>query len=261
MDRVFQFLETLVRKAARACELLLIRLKLALLGSQTEVDGIRLLLPANVLSTHMRNRLFSGGVDGEDRRLLRRYAHPGDFLLNIGCGCGLSAMAAWRQVRPTGQVMALEPDPRVHELARRNFELNGMSEIQSRAAAAVAERATKEVTFYRKKNYYGSSLLQLDSGAEPIRVAGVYPPDVTPATCAGRKILLCDVEGYEATLLSVEEIIDCFDLIIVELHFTWAEKNVVSPYVRMFDTLFSRGFKLVDLDDEGFVFERVQTAC
>jgi len=29
--------------------------------------------------------------------------------------------------------------------------------------------------------------------------------------------------------------------------------------VRMFDTLFLRGFKLVDLDDEGFVFEQVGT--
>jgi FkbM family methyltransferase len=256
INRILDFLMMVARKAARACELTLMRVKLALNGPEVSVDGIRLLVPAGVLSTHMRHRLLKGGPDGEDRRLLPRYARPGDLVVNAGSGCGLSAMAAYRAVQPGGTVIAIEADPAIAELARRNFELNGMASIHSHAAAVVADRGTREVVFYRKKNYFGSNLLHLDGVGQPINVPGVYLPDVVPADGSGRKILLCDIEGYEATLLAVPQIIDCFDLIIVELHFRWASRNVVSPYVRMFDTLAAGRFKIVDLDDEGFVFAR-----
>ncbi len=255
---MFNLLLNLLRKVYRACELVLRRAELAFHGQTATVDGLRLLIPVNVLSTDMRYRLVHGGIDGEDRRLLPRYARPGDFVLNLGSGCGLSAMAAFRQVRPGGIVIAIEADPLVHDLSRRNFHLNSMDDIQSQAAAAVAERGIREVVFYRKKNYYGSNLLHSGGEGQPIRVPTVFPPDLVPSHCPGRKILLCDVEGYETTLLIVKEVVECFDVIIMELHFGSTPKNVVSPYVAMFDVLSSCHFKLVDLDDEGFVFERIQ---
>ncbi len=250
----------LQRKASRACERLIYRADLALHGRQGSVDGIKLLLPKRTLSTDMAYRLLHGGIDGEDRRLLPRYAVPGDFVLNIGGGCGLSAMAAWRQVQPGGAVVVVEPDPLMHDLERRNFEINGMGTIRSINAAAVADRHTKEVTFYRKKNYHGSNLLHTDGEGRAMQVAAVFPPDLIEANCPGRRILLCDVEGYETTLLAKSEIVDCFDLIITELHFCIHPKDRVSPLVGMFDHLFSRGFKIIDIDDEGFVFEKIPSA-
>lgn len=255
-NRIIDFLVKVCRRAFRVCELVLLRIKLAINGPEASVDGLRLLVPRGVLSTQMRNQLLSGGVDGEDRRLLPRYARPGDFVLNAGSGCGLSAMAAYRAVQPGGSVIAIEADPMVSDLSRQNFALNGMQAIEARAAAVMANRETKEVVFYRKKNYYGSNLLHHQGEGKPITVPAVYPPDLIPADATGRKILLCDIEGYEATLLAVKEVIECFDVIIVELHFGWTAKNEVSPYVGMFDALYSCGFKLVDLDDEGFVFAR-----
>jgi FkbM family methyltransferase len=257
---MFNALLNLQSKACRACELLIYRAQLAFHARQCVVDGFKLLLPSHVLSTRMAHRLLQGGIDGEDRRLLARYAKPGDFVLNAGGGCGLSAMAAWRQVRPGGTVVVAEPDPLLHDLARRNFELNGMQEIRSHNAAVVADRQTKEVTFYRKKNYYGSNLLHTDAEGQAIRVPAVYPPDLIEPTCPGRKIFLCDVEGYETTLLAQQDVVDCFDLIITELHFGIHPQDRVSPLVGMFDLLFSRGFKIIDVDDEGFVFER-KPAC
>jgi FkbM family methyltransferase len=253
---MLQSLLKLQRKASRACELLIYRTALAVNHRQCEVDGLKLQLPKNVVSTHVAYLLLQGGIDGEDRRLLARYAKDGDFVLNLGGGCGLSAMGAWRQVRPSGAVVTVEPDPLIHDLARRNFHANGMEAIRSHNAAAVADRQTKEITFYRKKNYYGSNLLHTDGQGEAIRVPTIYPPDVVDRTCPGRKILLCDIEGYETSLLAQPEIVDCFDLIITELHFGIYPKDQVSPLVGMFEVLFSRGFKIIDIDDEGFVFEK-----
>lgn len=257
---MFKLLLRLQSKACRACQLLIYRLELACNRRRCEVDGLKLSLPSGILSAPIAHLLLNGGIDGEDRRLLRRYASPGDFVLNLGSGCGLTAMAAWRQVQPGGRVTAVEPDPLLSGLSRQNFQVNGMEQIQLYSAAAVADRQTKEITFYRKRNFYGSNLLNTRGEGRAMRVPAIYPPDLIESEYPGRKILLCDVEGYETALLANPEIVDCFDLIMTELHFGIYPNDKVSPLVPMFDLLFARGFKLVDIDDEAFVFERSPAA-
>ncbi len=131
-----------------------------------------------------------------------------------------------------------------------------MQSIELHHAAAVADRATKTITFYKKRNYYGSNLLNNFSEGRPIETPAVYPPSLVPESWPAQRILLADIEGYETTLLATPEILACFDLIITELHFGIYPKNVVSPLVGMFDALVVEGFRLIDVDDEGFVFRR-----
>src|SRR5438105_1898793 len=136
---MIELLLRIIRKCCRACELLLYRLHLFVARRRANVDGIELLLPKDVLSTDMAHMLLNGGVDGEDRRLMSRHGKPGDFLLNLGAGSGLSAMAAYRSIQPGGRVVAVEPDAAVLGLAKQNFELNGMDAIQAVHGAAVAD--------------------------------------------------------------------------------------------------------------------------
>ncbi len=53
----------------------------------------------------------------------------------------MSATGAMRQVRPSGKVIAIEADPDIYALARRNFARNGLETIESHHAAAVADPA------------------------------------------------------------------------------------------------------------------------
>jgi FkbM family methyltransferase len=253
------FLLRVAGKLHRIVESLLFRLQIVLAGRKANVDGIKLVLPAGVISTQMAYLLSRGGVDGEDRRLLKRYGRPNDFLLNLGGGSGLSAIAAYQSIQPGGTVVVVEPDPSVLAMARKNFAENGIDAIVSYQAAAVADRNQKEVTFFKKANYYGSNLFNTDHRGTPLTVPTIYPPDLVPQDHPGRKVLLCDVEGIEASLLAKPEVVDCFDMIMTELHFSLFPKDQVSPYIRMFEVLAERGFRLIDIDDEVFVYERSTT--
>ncbi len=66
--------------------------------------------------------------------------------------------------------------------------------------------------------------------------------------------MLADVEGYETTLLAIPAILACFDLSITELHFGIYPKTGASPLAGMFDSLTAAGLRIIDVDDEGFVF-------
>ena len=128
-----------------------------------------------------------------------------------------------------------------------------MQAVELHHGAAVADPHPGPVTFYKKRNYYGSNLLNNFGEGRPITVPGIYPLDlIDPAY--SRKLLLADVEGYETALLADRALIEPFDLILVELHFGIYPKGGVSPLVGMFDALSAAGFRIIDVDDEGFVF-------
>jgi FkbM family methyltransferase len=253
---VIGLVRTALRKAYRAADLGAVKAAVALGGRSATADGFTLAVPPGVISAEMAFRLISGGIDAGDGRNLAKHARPGDFVLNLGGGCGLTALRALRRVRPGGAVVMVEPDPRLHELARENFRRNGMDEIRSYAAAAVAKRDAGPTTFYRSTDFWGSSLRDTGEG-EAITVDTVYPPDLVDRSHHGRKILLCDIEGYETELLAKSEVIELFDVIIAELHLRPAPVESRSPFVAIFDTLSSCGFKIVDVDDNDFVFARV----
>jgi FkbM family methyltransferase len=259
MRSMFHLLERLSGRLHRSLTGALHRAELAWHGRRCQAYGFQLELPRGTLSTEAAYRLLGGGIDGEDQRLLARYARPGDFVLNLGAGCGMSAMGALKHVGPTGKVVAVEADPEIHALARRNFALNDCQRIESHNAAAVADPARRSVTFYKKANYFGSNLANNFGEGRPITVPAIYPPKLIDAAFA-RKLLLIDVEGYETELLADRAIIDPFDLIITELHFGIYEKGGVSPLVPMLDTLAAAGFRIMDVDDEGFVFGKPPAA-
>jgi ubiquinone/menaquinone biosynthesis C-methylase UbiE len=50
---------------------------------------------------------------------------PGEKVLDVGCGTGTLAVAAWRKVRPEGEVTGVDASPEMVELARRKAKKNG----------------------------------------------------------------------------------------------------------------------------------------
>ncbi len=60
---------------------------------------------------------------GQERAIRRKTleeAHlgPGEQLLDVGCGTGTLALAAWRRLQPAGQVVGIDASPEMIELAR-----------------------------------------------------------------------------------------------------------------------------------------------
>ena len=224
------------------------------------IDGITLLLPKKVISDELAYRLIRGNYDYGDRVLIDKYVYEGDYLVEIGGGIGLTAMVAYRKVGVEGSVLTLEADPEIHNLAVKNFKINDMK-IQSLNVAVVAN-SNKKVKFSKSKHFWSSNITGYGNYIEKeIIVDTIYLPSMLEdmnILKRQKKVLICDVEGYEARLLSDTKLLQLFDLMIVEVH----NDNAIRPKANgedlalMFNTIAESGFFVKDTLGGTFVFSR-----
>ena len=59
-------------------------------------------------------------------KAMEKYMHPGDRVLDVGCGSGILSIAA--DLLGAGDVLGIEIDPVAVEVSRENLELNGCGE-------------------------------------------------------------------------------------------------------------------------------------
>jgi arsenite methyltransferase len=64
--------------------------------------------------------------------------HPGDVVLDVGCGAGFDVIVASRLTGPTGQVYGIDMTPEMVERARRNLRQAGVRNAQVVLACAEA---------------------------------------------------------------------------------------------------------------------------
>ena len=241
---------------------ILIEVSERLSGDVIEVDGFRLRIPRSLISCEMRHRLRNGGIEGADRRLVPKYFQPGDFVVQLGGGIGLTALRIAKFIGPTGRLEVVEADPIVSELTRDNIALNDLQQnVVVHSAAAVANRKHSRVRFFRRKNFWSSGLDSAVSWRgkplDVIEVDTIFPPVLVPACWQGRKVLHCDVEGYETELLANPDLLAAFDVMITELHFSNTPADGPSSFATMFSLVLAAGFKIIDIDGHDmFVFGR-----
>lgn len=229
-------------------------------GRIAEFDGLRIPLPKGVISDNMACTLLNGNYDQADRYFLKKYLKPNDYVLEIGGGCGVTAMIARRIVGDAGEVITVEPDPEMQSYAQRNFEKNNLK-VECLQGVGVADRATKTVEFYKYADFWASQMTT-DTGqhVEKLEVQGIYPPDLLGNVNDRRAVLICDVEGYETELLGNPEVIAPFSLILAEIHnYGWPSKAEGVACADMLHTIIDSGFRLVETAGQSFVFVRRDT--
>jgi FkbM family methyltransferase len=70
-----------------------------------------------------------GAYDPATVELLKRLAHPGAVVLDVGANVGIVTLPMARVVGPTGSVHAFEPHPAVRSRLKRNVALNNLSNV------------------------------------------------------------------------------------------------------------------------------------
>lgn len=177
------------------------------------IDDIVLDIPGAALTAYLRERLAQGLYEGPERNLLRQFLCPGDRVLDLGAGTGLVAMLAAR-ITGAENVTAVEANPAMQPVIRRNFRLNDLSGIRLIRGAVGA--AGERVTFHVHPGFWSASLIRNPKlSSQPVEVPVKRFPHLVRGR--GATAVLMDIEGAEAQILT-GPIPASLRLMIVELH-------------------------------------------
>lgn len=191
-----------------------------------------------------------GGEEQEPRTIVlqKRLLRPGDTSIDIGAHVGFHALVAARCVGPTGQVIAVDPQPYNADRILTNSALNGLDNIVVVVAAAGAKPGFIEL--HNQKASDKARLTALGDGVGDLP-ARFEVPLITLDELAGRRglarvrLLKIDVEGYEAEVLAgAAETLRVTDHVIFEC----LPDTDGSETARIVETLTAAGFALRQVD-------------
>jgi FkbM family methyltransferase len=169
--------------------------------------GVRWMLPSgDVLRIDPRCRwIRHAGYEAPVVEYLRSRMRADQTCIDAGAHVGFYAlqMALW--TRPTGRVVAFEPNPTARDLLKRNVALNGLSSRVAVEAAAVGAAAGR-ATLYDASNTSGLSRLGSPNPASRgdaarADVAVIALDEYCRAHAFAPDWVLIDVEGAEIDAL------------------------------------------------------------
>jgi hypothetical protein len=100
------------------------------------------LFQADLSSLQEWSRWVYGSVEDQVAQLFSCLVQPGGRCVVVGAGIGLHVIRLAKLTGPTGEVIVVEPDPKMARRAARNIELNGLVNARIIPAAASDTSAT-----------------------------------------------------------------------------------------------------------------------
>jgi FkbM family methyltransferase len=149
---------------------------------------------------------------------LCRNLKPGMTMLDIGANVGYYTVLAARLVGKQGRILAVEGDPEVAEIAKRNLLLNGLENVQ--VVSGVATTACGVAKFGRS-SVSGWGGLHYDRATEWIEVPAYTVDSLASRLGLARvDVVKIDAEGAEAEVLAgMGQLIRSQQpLLLVEIH-------------------------------------------
>lgn len=210
------------------------------------IDGVRLNCDPASVSRQVRNGIYKGDYEAGERRLLPRAVQPGDRVLEIGAGIGLISLLC-RRLAALGPVASYEANPRMAEIIRRNFALNGLEPDLTMKAVTVDGAPLR---FFVDDNIISSSIIRRHAGAVEVEV-----PSAAIGDCIARHrpdVIVMDVEGAELGLLRAADL-SGVRRILVEMHPHIVGREAVAALT---EDIRAKGFDLADTSVTNYLFVR-----
>lgn len=146
---------------------------------------------------------FFGAHEAYIVRLLERLTAPGHVVIDVGANVGTHALPLARKVGPDGLVVAVEPEPRVHERLLENISLNRLQNVRALPRAITAKAGTRTLFTYAadSPNQMTSSLTP-DTRRPSVEVlCRTLDETVAELGLSRLDLVKIDVEGYEPEVL------------------------------------------------------------
>lgn len=185
---------------------------------------------------HHRHRLGQE-YDAAVAAFLQARVKPGAVCFNVGANVGVYVLQFAYWSRPTGRIVAFEPNPSALAVLRRHVAFNRLSNRVEVVPAAVGARAG-EATLYAADadgmSRLGAPNVLIADRVTPVTVPVITLDDYCEATGVAPDWLLMDIEGFEiAALAGARRLIRRRGKqlgVIVEMHPTlWDSAHTTRP--------------------------------
>lgn len=199
--------------------------------------------------TITREVCFAGKYEPQETAIVRSILRPGMSFVDVGANWGYFTLVGAHLVGPTGQVLSLEPDPRLFSMLREALDCNRLLQVAALQVAAANAAATLTLAgFDEDSGNFGLSRLLpgvrdsdrcFEVGAEPLdailRARGMGSVDLMKIDIEGAEDLA--LEGLQESLSSGR-----VKRLLLELHPTQLAQQGSSPEAVM-SRLQSRGYR------------------
>lgn len=156
------------------------------------------------LDEYVQRRIYYHCHETPEARWVRRLLRPGDHVLDVGANVGFFTLLAAHEVGPQGRVLAFEPVPHNIAVLRRNLEINGVTCVEVRPAAAGAHDGEISIGLdHPDPDETGVSGHYTEGGSRDAITVPVVTVDGALAAEAPRlRLAKIDVEGAEPRVLA-----------------------------------------------------------
>ncbi len=166
--------------------------------------------PRPPVSRSVRKSLRKNDFETAEAYLVRHLVHPGDTVLDLGSGLGLTSIAA-AKASCNGRVVGYEADPVIAPLAEKNVRRNGVH-VEIRNKAIAREKGACE--FYVRRSFPASSMVPF-KGSKKIRIEADAFQEVVDEIQPD--VIVCDIEGIETEVFASANLSSVHRL-VVEVH-------------------------------------------
>jgi FkbM family methyltransferase len=162
--------------------------------------------PKPPVSKSVRKALRNNEYEAAEIYLVRQLVRPGDAVLDLGSGLGLTSIAA-AKASGSGRVVGYEADPVMAPLAEKNIRRNSAHvEIRNKAIA----REKGDCQFHVRRSFPASSVFPSKKSKKILIEADAFQDVVDEIQ---PEVIVCDIEGVEkdvfagANLASVQRLV------------------------------------------------------
>jgi len=219
-------------------------------GKLIELDDFMIFGDLDSYAPEIISALESGVYEARERWLAKEILEPGDRVIEAGTAIGLLAMTA-ASIVGAANILTFDANPEVVGDAQRNFDRNGLAAIKSRWGVLKSRqsicRENEMVDFYIDEHFWASRLHATEHAErilKKVQVPVFCLEDEIADHCAN--VLICDIEGGEAELLTGADL-SGIKKIIIEVHYSWAGERETDDMMRkLISSGFSMRFSLSD---------------
>ncbi|NVJ98540.1 MAG: FkbM family methyltransferase [Alphaproteobacteria bacterium] len=192
------------------------------------LHGFKVGLDKDAVSLPILRALLKGWYEGAEVGLIEKVLKPGDKVIELGTGIGITSMTAARIVGAKN-VCTHELNPYLVAWAQDNFARNDLAlTVMQEALLPRASMPEGYIDFHVHKDFWSSSLVKRDGIQETIQVPVVCLED--KIATFGANTLIIDIEGAEVSLFETLDLAG-IEKIILEIHYKSAGRQPTNQMI------------------------------